>query len=609
MTGIKLEGFQGLVPRTSARLLPVMGATTARNTKLLNGELRGFRAPREVADLTDRPFDVQRVYRVKDTGGFEYDDAWLAFDSKNVDVVRSPIVNDEHDRYYWAGDGRPKYNTALRIFNELDEYYLGVPAPTVAPTVTPPAGSDITRAYVITFVSAYGEESAPSPPTLATGNAGTWALSTLQTVVPDSANRNVTRKRIYRTVVGNNSSTFFYVDEIDIGDTTYNDAALDEDVALNNVLETSTWGEPPTDLEGWVVMPGGYLVGWAGRRLCFSEPYRPHSWPAEYELSTEFPIKGLVVWGTTLIIGTESAPYMGQGVHPASFTMQKMDAVEPCLSRRGMVATVAGAYYPSINGLVLVNTSGVELITKDILTKEEWASYNPSDIFAAQLGLQYIAFNSENFGFVFNPTEPATKLVELDRFSGVLGIETDKYSGNVMLLMQNRVWDWDPEGAERLFWRWKSKVFQTPKPTNFGAIRINFDDGEYDASEDILGYYAPYNVERFAAAPLNTIGGHCLCGPAQGVGLVPGWTEPELRAPLGGDLLYPIQAMLFSGPSVRLTVYCGSRGVILDHVVNSERIIRVPAGFKSDLWQFEMVGNTNVYSVQIAETAKGLAQL
>jgi hypothetical protein len=42
-------------------------------------------------------------------------------------------------------------------------------------------------------------------------------------------------------------------------------------------------------------------------------------------------------------------------------------------------------------------------------------------------------------------------------------------------------------------------------------------------------------------------------------------------------------------------------------VVNEERIIRVPAGFKSDLWQFELVGNTNVYSVQIAETAKGLA--
>jgi hypothetical protein len=221
--------------------------------------------------------------------------------------------------------------------------------------------------------------------------------------------------------------------------------------------------------------------------------------------------------------------------------------------------------------------------------------------------LQYIAFNSETFGFVFNPTEPKTKLVELDRFSGVMGIETDKYSGNVMVLSQDRVWDWDPEGSERLFWRWKSKVFQSPKPTNFGAVRINFDDGDNDVTDDIETYYVPYNELRFAAAPLNTLGGHCLCGPAQGIDLVSGWTEPELRAPLGGDLLYPITDMLFQSPSVRLTVYCGSRGVILDTVIHSERIIRLPAGFKSDLWQFELVGNTNVYSMQVAETAKGLA--
>ena len=61
---------------------------------------------------------------------------------------------------------------------------------------------------------------------------------------------------------------------------------------------------------------------------------------------------------------------MGQGVTPSSFTMQKMDAVEPCLSRRGMVATVAGAYYPSINGLALINSSGVQIVTQSILTKD-----------------------------------------------------------------------------------------------------------------------------------------------------------------------------------------------------------------------------------------------
>jgi hypothetical protein len=38
-------------------------------------------------------------------------------------------------------------------------------------------------------------------------------------------------------------------------------------------------------------------------------------------------------------------------------------------------------------------------------------------------------------------------------------------------------------------------------------------------------------------------------------------------------------------------------------------VIRLPTGFKSALWQFELVGNTTVYSVQIAETVKGLADI
>lgn len=603
---IKLEAFQGMMPRVSDRLLPPQAAADAQNTKLLNGELRGFRAPRQVADLSDQYFTVRRAFRVRDNI-FGYGDTWLAFDSRDVDIVRSPIINDLYDRYYWAGDGRPMYNTAERIILGQPPLFLGIPAPTIAPTVTPPAGTDTTRAYVYTFVSAYGEEGQPSPPTTAIGDPGTWSLTGLQTVVPDAANRNVTLKRIYRTVPGQDSALFFLVAEIPVGDATYDDNEDDTVVVLNSTLESTFWAEPPTTMEGFAVMPNGYLVGWAGRRLVFSDPYRPHAWPAEHELATEFPIKGLVVWGSTLIIGTESQPYLGQGVHPGSFTTQKMDAVEPCLSRRGMVATVAGAYYPSINGLVLVNTSGVSVVTKDIVTKEEWARYDPGSFFAAQLGLQYIAFNSPNFGIIYDPTEPQARLAELDRFADVEGIETDKYSGNVLLLSQDRVWDWDPEASERLFWRWKSKVFQLPRPVNFGAARVNFNDTENDVEADVLGYYLPYNQARFAAGPLGTLGGHCLCGPAQGVGLVPGWTEPELRAPLGGDLLYPINRMLFQQPAVRLIVRCGSRGIVFDAVINSERVIRLPTGFKSDLWQFDLSSNSIVYSLQVAETPKLLA--
>jgi hypothetical protein len=615
--GIKLEGFQGLVPRLSDRLLPPMAATRARNVKLLQGEARGFRAPREEADFFGY-INVRRAFRVKDNDGL-YADDWLTFDSLNVDVVRSPIVNDSYDRYYWAGDGRPKYNTSYRIQTAAPEYYLGIPTPTNAPTVTPvdTTYSDQTRAYVYTFVSEFGEEGPPSPPTIATGDEGQWDITGMDTVVPDAGFRNITQKKIYRTVPGETSTAFFYVATVDVAVSSYNDTETDNIVAANNLLESTEWIEPPTDLEGFVVMPNGYLIGWVGRRIVFSEPYRPHAWPASYELSTEFPVVGMVVYGSSVIIGTTSRPYFGEGLSPAAFTLRKFDAVEPCLSRRGMVATVAGAYYPSLNGLVLADSSGTRIVTQDILTKEEWATYNPSQIYAAALGLQYIAFNSETFGFIFNPTEPSTKLVELDRFTDVVGIETDAYSGDVLLLDGTRAWTWDPETSERLYWQWRSKIYQTPKPVNFGAVKIMADFADQNVSADVEAYYGVYNDARFVAPvpSLGTLGGHVLCGasPQENPGQVDDWTEPEIRQPLAGSGLYNLPQLSISVSGIRFIAYTldgeGNRTVRVDKVITEETITRLPSGFKDDLWQFEFQGNTGMYSAQIAETAKGLAEI
>jgi len=618
VAGVKLEAWQGLLPRASERLLPNMSASEARNTKLLNGELRGFRALLQTDDLTGQVSALRRAFRVPDTPN----DAWLAFDSRDVDIVRSPLVNDTHDRYFWAGDGRPMMNSAARIKNGDPGYYLGIPVPGTAPVVTPPAGADETRAYVYTFVSSFGEEGPPSVPTLATGLAtGDWDVD-MTTTVPDAAFRDITTKFIYRTVPGNASTSFFKVGEVPVATVQFVDNVSNVDAANEPILESTTWVEPPVDLEGFVVMPNGYLVGWADRRIVMSEPYRPHAWPAGYELSTEFKIIGMAVFGSTLVICTESHPYFGQGVQPASFTTQKIDAVEPCLSRRGIVSTTAGVLYPSINGMVLANSSGVNVITKDLVTKEEWANFSPSTLYAAQLGLQYIAFSTSSFGFIFDPTNPTSRLVELDNFTDVEGIETDRYSGNVLILSEDRVWEWDPELQDRLQWRWKSKLFQLPKPSNFGAGRLQFVTGEQDNTAGSQDYTA-YNLALFTAinalpgvgARLNTVGGGVIGGqpvkPA--TGLAPTFTVDEIRYPLGGSMLYDIAFNEFIPASVRIIIYVQAQGkpkkVVFDKQITNESIFRLPTGVKSALWEFELIGNTTVYSLQIAETPKQLAQV
>jgi hypothetical protein len=611
MPAIKLENFMGMIPRVSARLLPNSAATTASNTKLLSGEARGFRAPREVVDLSDNNFTVRRAFRIPKANDYYYgSDEWLAFDRREVDIIRSPIINDLHNRYYWAGDGRPKYNTLQRIVSNVPELYLGVPAPATQPTVTPPdAGTATTRSYVVTFVSDFGEEGPNSEPTpVQTAATGTWVISNLPTSVPDASHRLITKKRIYRTVPGNSSSSFFFVAEVPIATTTYNDTLSDDDAALNSLLESTTWQPPPADMEGFVVMPNGFLVGWVGRRLLFSEPYRPHAWPVEYELSTEFEIVGLAVVGSTLIIGTESNPYIGAGVTPSSFTVQKLDAIMPCLSRRGIVSTPNGVYYPTVNGLAFTNGGTPQIVTQPLMTKEEWLNrYSPDTIFAATYGMQYIAFTGPSFGFIFDPTEPTARLVEIDRFNDVEGIETDRYNGDVYLIYNDRVWEWDPKSSERLYWRWKSKQFHLPSPVNFGALKIKFDDAPDNVEDDILDYYLPYNQARFNAARLNTLNGHVLHG-VEKKGLVPSWTEPENRMPLGGSPLYPINFMLLQTSAVRFTMYANDE-IVFDTIVTTQDMVRLPTGFKRDVYQFEMVSNTNVYSVSIAGTGKELGAI
>lgn len=616
MTAFKLDDFGGIRPRMSRRLLPNNAAVTAENTKLLEGELRGYHKPTILKDLSDVGFTVGRAYRIPGsvTGGA---DAWLAFQSKNTDIVRSPVLGDSFNRYYWASDnGVPQYNTLSRIIagnsGSNHPWNLGVPQPANSLTVVPPTGTTDTRAYTYTFVTAYGEEGPPANPTTATGVPGTWVLSGGSTTWSGGAQINMASVNIYRTVPNSSNPGFFFVATIPIAtwissSGSYSDNSIDPTISLNNTLDFVDNFPPPSNMTGFALMPGGFLIGFQGRNLLFTEPYLPHAWNPTYNLATEFEIVGIVVWSQTAIICTTSNLYLGSGSTPAAFTLQKLDGVTPCLSRRGIVSTVSGAYFPTVDGLAMFNVNGLNTITQPILTKEEWATFSPNTIFAAQLGLQYIAYSSDAFGFQINPTEDKAEMATITAFNEVTGIETDRYTGNPYLIINNVCFNWDPETAERLYWHWVSKEVQFPKFLNFGAFKIKADFGTIDVSSNVQATYGPYDAARFAAGPLNPLGYNVLGGISPyHQGLVAGNTLPENMMPLGGGPLYNIAGLENQGIGVRLVVYCNGRKVS-DQTVHDDKIHRLPAGFKHDIWQFEMFGNTNMYSLQVGETGKELA--
>ena len=327
MVAIKLEDFSGLQPRRSARLLPPSAATIAENTKLLEGELRGYHKPILLADFSGVGYTVGRAYRIPAsvTGSV---DAWLTFQSPNTDVVRSPVLNDEFNRYYWASDvAVPQYNTLARIaagnIGPNAPWYLGVPQPasgggsgfTVVPSS---AGTDETRSYVYTFVTAYNEEGPPCNPVTVIGASAsaTWTLAGMSTIYADQSHRNITTINIYRTVPNATNPAFFFVASVPFGTTGYVDTMTDGVVAENRTLDFVDNFPPIPGLAGFALMPQGYLIGFSGRNLCFTEAFLPHAWNPTYQMGTEFEIVGLVMWNQTMIICTTSVPYMGSGATP-----------------------------------------------------------------------------------------------------------------------------------------------------------------------------------------------------------------------------------------------------------------------------------------------------
>lgn len=621
MTAIRIEKFAGIAPKFSARLLPPQAATIAANLNLVSGELRGLHEPTPVKDFTSLMYTVRRAFRIPADitapTPISPSDFWVPFENDTVDFVRSPTLSDSFERYYWTGDstvysGVPKYNTRARILASSPAWRLGIPRPTVGPTVTPPAGNDITRSYVYTFVSAYGEEGQPSDPTIATGGSGTWALSNINNTVPNASERNITTVRIYRTVPGFVSTNFFHVADISLGTTTYNDNELDVDVAQNPLLESTNWAEPPATLQGLTVHPSGFLIGFVGRDLYMSEPYRPHAWPVQYIQTCQTEIIGLAVFNNSIVVTTSSHPYVADGVHPVAVALQKLDSVDPCLSRRSVVTTLAGVMFSSVQGLVMIGFGGHQLATRQLMTREEWSNrYNEAGIKAAPHGLQYIAFDTPQTGFIFAPDESLAPLSDLDRFHDVNGIQVDPYTGDVYLIQGNVIGLWNPPNTTPYSYQWRSKIFDLPKPVNFGALQVKFR-GSAELSEDEVSVdqYEAFNLARIES-PLNCV--NLAAVNAVKKVTVPGWIQPQNKTPVGGSPLYQIAALVGIEPSVTVRVWARfpdqTMQVVFETTVTDEGEWRLPADFMSDVWQVELVSNTNVFSFAMAETGKELANV
>lgn len=276
------------------------------------------------------------------------------------------------------------------------------------------------RFYVATFVTDWGEESQPSEPTelLEVDQNDTVNIARPASSSGENfAARNITKWRLYRTATGAQITTFQFVEELSIATTTYVDEKKQDE--LGEVIASAAWREPPyrsdeqseswpkpvigsnPHLRGLTGMPNGIMAGFLDNTVAFCEPYTPYAWPVEYQVSTEFPVVGLGVFGQTLFVGTTANPYFISGSDSASMSAQKLDSNQACASADSIASVQGGVLYASPDGLCVADPGGVKLVSAGLYTREDWRALNPATMFAIEHeNIYYLFYNNGTKGCI-----------------------------------------------------------------------------------------------------------------------------------------------------------------------------------------------------------------
>ena len=563
---IVVDKFSGMIPLLDDQLLPKGNAVEALNSSLYGGNLTGFKADQEIRSLTN--VNAKKIFRIpldiyaKPSATFS-NSVWMEFEDPDTDILKSPVALDTFERYYWFSPSTgPRYNTMARISAGQSSYKLGIPQPLTPPDVDPSVTASevaVTRAYLYTFVSAYGEEGPPSAAVIATGKQDSvWTITVAGATVDQAAERNLERIRIYRTITSAAGvATYFFVDEILINETVYVDTLEDTIVSAQGQFTASTYVGPVADLQGAVSMPNGVIAAWKGQDIFFCQPYLPHAWPAAYGLTVSAPIVGLAVYGQTLVIMTTSQPHQATGINPAVMALSKIDTIEPCLSRASIVTAPEGVYYAGPNGLVRWSPGKVQNITSDLVERIDWQKIvDPWTLRATRYGTAYMAVNAPRDepgrGVVIDPNNANASYSYLEDDREIQTFTLDIWTNETFVVYGGKVWRIDPTNVDNINpYKWTSQMFMVPFPRALSVVQVDF--------------------------------------------LVPDGT-----AALNGTVNVNLEQELASDQYGLIRVWGDGNHLVTHEIRDRNRVMRIPAGQKYREWQFQVEARVIVQRVEIA---------
>lgn len=510
-----------------------------------------MRAPRKVEGLPSAP-SGGRLERIKRLGASDF--AWLSLEDPDSDVLRSPVANDAFDRFYiFAPFAPPSVTTFDRVASGALPFRLRVPGPRIGASVTSAPSADPTaerRAYVYTYVTEWGEESAVSLPffTDAMPTETVEIEDFYDGVAEELEGREWRSVRFYRTLVSATGSDFFFVRDVPWGEVTFVDDVPPEEIALNRRL-TSVADNLPHGFYGAVAHPSGAFLAFKGNTIRFSVPFLPHAWPDDFELSVPDQIVALEVFEQNVIVLTDSRTYLLFGDRPPNFGLLTYPGAMPCLSKGTVCSVPGGVIFGTPDGVAFTGREPPVLLSREAIRRDQWRQAFNKPYRAFYSDGSYFGVTASGLGFRQALTGSTFDVMQFE--AGSVPTE-DRYDSTVYLVSGEHVFEWAPETGPYMDYRWESGTFYSPDKINVAALRVCLD---------------PLPEDMAAPSPL----------------------------PALGD----------SARTVLVTIVCDGREAWSGPVYD-QKIETLPGGYKAALVQIIVEGQCPVHSVEIGKSISEL---
>jgi hypothetical protein len=505
---IILDNFNGIAPVIDPRRLADDMAQIAENCYFDSQTLRALRAPKVVPGFTI-PSNTKTM--------FPYSPAEVITFSTVLNIVRSPVHNENFNRLYYSGGAYPMVRSGAA------SYRLGVPRPTLGPTAAAtqvPDDENVdelieaeTLSYVFTYVDGFGAEGPNSVPSPTLERVRNTPVELGFPTLPSGAYNfnSAARIRLYRSNTGTQATDYQFVTDLPIGTANWTDEIPNEE--LQELLPSADWIGPPDDntalwpqgpLQGMCAGSDGVLGGFVGRTLHFSVPYLPHAWPLAYRMTSQYDIVAMTPISAGWLVVTTGTPFLVIGSDPLSYTQQPVEGegMLPCNNARSLVNMGDYAIYSSNAGLVMVEGVRAVLVTAPLLSSREWAAYNPTSMIAGAHMGNYVAFydtGTKQGSLIFNPMGGKNALTTSDLWTDALYYT---YGDSRLYIKDGTtIGEWD--AGELLSYIWRSKNFTFTARTGFTYLETiaDYTDVEITINADGVTVFEAEITKQYTVLP------------------------------------------------------------------------------------------------------------